>query len=401
MSRITSQISLATIGGYQILKVLRCGSASTIYQGQDPSTGKMVAIKVIGERVIADPVLRLRFARECQVASKLDHPHVVRVLDYGLDGNKPYLAMEFVDGGTLGQLVKQKGKLAEAVAVAIITQIGLALQWAHERRLVHRDVKPDNILLSSSGQAKLSDLGLVKNLNDDAHLTKPACYLGTPYFMAPEQFEDASSADALCDLYSLAATLYMAVTGKVPFHDDCASDLVTFFSKKFADGLVPPRQLVPELSEHVNAAILRALKVDPKERQSSVKQFIDALAESSAPSTMVSASPARPSPTKKPEKRAKKRYSAKRSSTCQALPGRRSQEVWEGEVINLSENGLCLEVDRRFERGAMLSIGLQAAANSRSVIGCVAWVDQLAPKKWRVGCRLAESLSEPEIEALC
>jgi serine/threonine protein kinase len=399
MSRISSQIALARIGGYRILKVLGSGSVSTVYQGQDPSTGKMVAVKVISERVAADPVLRLRFAQECQVASKLDHPHVVRVLDYGLDGNKPYLVMEFADGGTLGQLVKKQGRLAEAEALAIITQIGQALQWAHERRLVHRDVKPDNVLLSTSGQAKLTDLGLVKNLDDDAHLTKPADYLGTPYFMAPEQFEDARNADALCDLYSLAATLYMTVTGEAPFKAASAYAIATVFKKKFEEDLAPPRQLVPDLSERVNSAILRALKVNRQERHTSVQDFIDSLTEPGAPTTKVSIAPASPGKATKREHRAKKRFAAQRASTCQPLQGRR-KGLWQGQVINLSENGLCLEVNRRFERGVMLSVELQAHASSRSVIACVAWVQQLGPKQWKLGCRLAEALSEVEIDTL-
>ena len=201
------------------------------------------------------------------------------MLDYGLDGNKPFLVMEFVGGGSLGQRLEREGRLAGAEAVEIITQAGQALQWAHERRLVHRDVKPDNILLGADGKVKLSDLGLVKNLDDDAHLTQALDYLGTPNFMSPEQFNDPRTADARSDLYSLGATLYMTVTGEVPFRGRNGRDLAGILKRKLEGDIAPPRRLVPELSERVNDAILRALDVDSTKRQGSVREFLESLTE--------------------------------------------------------------------------------------------------------------------------
>jgi serine/threonine protein kinase len=399
MSRIASQVTLATIGDYQILKVLGSGSSATVYQGRHPASGEMVAVKVIPGRVLADPVLRMRFAKECHVARKLDHAHIVRVLDFGLDGDKAFLVMEFLDGGTLGQRLKKKGRLAEAEAVHIITQIGQALQWAHEHRLVHRDVKPDNILLGTGGQAKLSDLGLVKNLDDDSRLTKTLDYLGSPNFMAPEQFKSARKADALCDLYSLAATLYMTVTGEVPFQAPSALAVAMIYKQKLEENLTPPRQLVPELSERLSAAILRALRVDRKERQTSVQEFIDSLAEPSALTAKSTALAESLDEMSQREQRTKKRYPARRASTCQPLR-EHGDKLWVGQVVNISEVGLCLELNRRFERGVMLSVQLDAQSNQRSVIACVAWVRQLGPDSWKLGCRLAQPLSELEIHAL-
>src|SRR5947209_5658618 len=125
-----------TIGKYQIVKVLGRGSSATVYLGLDPATGENVAVKVLLGRIVNDPVRRMRFAKECQVARQLDHPHSVRVLDYGLDSDKPFLVMEFVGGGSLGDRLERQGPLAEAEAVQVISQAGQALQWAHERRLV-------------------------------------------------------------------------------------------------------------------------------------------------------------------------------------------------------------------------------------------------------------------------
>src|SRR5205823_4887391 len=143
------------------------------YKGRDPSTQTIVAIKVMPAGVMADPELRARFAKECQIARKLDHPNIVRVLDFGLDGERPYMVMEHVDGEPASQRLEREGRLSEADAVRITVQAGQALHYAHEHQLIHRDVKPDNILLSADGVAKISDLGLAKNLRDEQHLTKP------------------------------------------------------------------------------------------------------------------------------------------------------------------------------------------------------------------------------------
>jgi serine/threonine protein kinase len=402
MSNIVSRVSRAVIGNYQILKVIGSGSMSTVYQAQDPFTGALVAVKVISGTVVNHPVLRMRFAKECQVARRLDHPHLVRVLDFGLDGNKPYLVMEHVSGGSLGDRLKKQGRLAEDEAVAIITQTASALQWAHERRLVHRDVKPDNILLDEEGRAKLTDLGLVKNLDEESCLTKPLDYLGTPNFTAPEQFMDPRKADALCDLYSLAATLYMALTGQVPFLGPNDFAIGTIMKKKLAEDIVPPRVLVPELSERVNQAILRALKVDRGQRQASVQEFIDSLRDPN-PKRQIAEPPAPPAAAARvagEERRVARRFASRRATSCDSLQ-EPSSKAWVGKVLDVSETCLCLQISRRFERGAMLSVMLKVRPAEHCVIACVVWVRQVGPRAWKVGCRLAQPLSEADILTLC
>src|SRR5579872_5442007 len=183
MTRIASQVSQTKIGGYHLLDKIGEGGLGTVYKGRDALSGKVVAIKVMPEGLVADEVLRMRFAQECQVARKLDHPHIVRVQDFGLDGNKPFLVMEYVVGESLGARLERDGRLSESEAVRVIVQVGGALQWAHLRRIIHRDVKPDNILLATSGHAKLADMGLVKNLENDLSLTQTQAGLGTPNFM--------------------------------------------------------------------------------------------------------------------------------------------------------------------------------------------------------------------------
>ena len=155
------------------------------------------------------------------------------------------------------------------------TQVAKALHNAHKHGLIHRDVKPDNILITLDGQAKLADLGLVKEVDADLNLTKTGRGLGTPHFMAPEQFRNAKNADPRCDIYSLGATMYMLVTGKVPFESN--GPLETWM-RKIHNQLVAPRQLVPELSEHVDRAILRAMRPNPDQRPATCREFVEDLA---------------------------------------------------------------------------------------------------------------------------
>jgi serine/threonine protein kinase len=184
------------------------------------------------------------------------------------------MIMEYVDGESLGQRLEREGRLTEQEALRIICQVAQGLQKAHKQGLVHRDVKPDNILLAQDGQAKLADLGLVKEIDAELNLTRTGRGLGTPHFMAPEQFRRAKYADARCDVYSLAATLYMTVTGELPFKSCGPLDA---WMRKINNQLSPARELVPELSERVDWAIRRAMSADPNQRPSSCREFVEDL----------------------------------------------------------------------------------------------------------------------------
>jgi serine/threonine protein kinase len=278
MARVASP-AVRKVGDYVLLEPIGEGAMGTVFKGRHIATGAIAAVKLVAARVVADETLRLRFAQECQVARVLNHPHIVGMLDFGLEGSTPYLVLEYVAGESLGQRLKDQGPLAEAEAVRLIREVGQALHWAHGKKLVHRDVKPDNILVSDGGQAKLTDLGLAKSFEGNLGLTRTNTLFGTPNFMSPEQFVDAKRADAQSDMYSLAATLYMVVTGKVPFGDH--SNVMKVYKKKMANAIDPPNRLVPELSKQVNDAILRGLRAERKERPASVLEFISSLPEES------------------------------------------------------------------------------------------------------------------------
>src|SRR5579871_3671023 len=263
-----------SVGSYDLLEKIAEGGMGAIYRGRHRETGQIVAIKIMPPHMAANPTLLSRFEQEFRAASRLDHPNIVRALDYNDSGSTPYLVMEFVDGESLGQRLERDGRMPEGEAIRIIGQVAQALHRAHKQNLVHRDVKPDNILLTQEGVAKLADLGLVKEAESDLNLTKTGRGLGTPHFMAPEQFRNAKKADVRCDIYSLGATLYQMVTGELPVRSTGPLDA---WMKKIQNELTAPRQLVPGLSERVETAILRAMDADPAKRPSSCREFIEEL----------------------------------------------------------------------------------------------------------------------------
>jgi serine/threonine protein kinase len=265
---------MQSVGNYDLLEKIAEGGMGAIHRGRDRRSGEIVAIKIMPPHMAANPVLLKRFEQEFRTASRLDHPNIVRALDYGDTGSSPFLVMEYVEGESLGQKIEREGRMSEPEAIRIIAQVAQGLHRAHKQNLVHRDVKPDNILIRSDGVAKLADLGLVKEGDTDLNLTRTGRGLGTPHFMAPEQFRNAKGADVRCDIYSLGATLYMMVTGELPFKSSGPLDA---WMKKIQNDLVPPRQVVPTLSERVNWAILRAMSADSDMRPKSCREFIEDL----------------------------------------------------------------------------------------------------------------------------
>ncbi len=266
--------NMQTIGNYDLMEKIAEGGMGTVYRGRHHVTGEVVAVKVVPQHLLSNPVVLKRFEQEYLVARAIDHPNIVKALDFGREGEIRYLVMEYVEGESLGQKLERDGRMDEAEAIRIISLVGLGLQKAHKLGLVHRDVKPDNILLMPDGQVKLTDLGLVKEVEADLNLTRTGRGLGTPHFMSPEQFRNAKKADARCDIYSLGATLYMMVTGELPFKSNGPLDA---WMKKINNEIAPPRLLVPELTERLDWAIRRSMSPDPIHRPESCREFIEDL----------------------------------------------------------------------------------------------------------------------------
>ena len=245
------------------------GGMGTVFRARDRNTGMAVAIKVLKATLAENPMMHHRLAQEFRAATQLEHPNIVRAIEIETDGSTSYLVYELVEGLDLGQRLENAGRMPEEAAVRIVTQVAQALHYAHLRQVIHRDVKPDNILVLPDGRAKLTDFGLAKDYNNDLDLTRHASGLGTPHFMAPEQFASAKTATVRCDVYSLGATLYNALTGELPF--DAAFGLAILGNKEKDPPSV--RKVVPEVSKRVDEAIRQALDKNPSKRPESCLDF--------------------------------------------------------------------------------------------------------------------------------
>ncbi len=391
-----------TVDAYELLEKIAEGGMGTVYRGRRKGTGEAVAVKLLPPEKGGGSLRLKRFEQEFRAALRLDHPNIVRVLDFGCVDDMHYLVMELVDGPSLGDKIEQDGRLGEAEAVDVAIQAATGLHYAHQSGLIHRDVKPDNILLARGGLAKLADLGLVKMLDRDIDLTQPGSGLGTPNFMAPEQFNDAKHADPRCDVYSLGATLYMAVTGNLPFQ---ASTPLGVLKKKTRAELPPPRSVVPALSERTERVILRAMNLEPRMRPGSCQEFIGELTGRSAPRPAARGRSgvrrAVPKSFCGQERRTSLRFASTQEGCCLALAGDKDHE-WTARVQDISHRGIGLVINRRFESGSVLLVQLHDRDRGfpHYLMVRVVRHQVLAPRKWLHGCTFARSLSEDELKVL-
>jgi serine/threonine protein kinase len=392
-------------GNYNVVEKLAEGGMSSVFKAVHRQTGQFVAIKVLHKDIARQPVLRKRFEQEFSATRELDHPNIVRSLEFGIQDAFPYLVMEYVDGKSLGDILEKRGPLPEGEAIRLISQVADGLNVAHEKHLIHRDIKPDNILVTKSGQAKLTDLGLAKNQQSEQDLTKSQSCFGTLNFMAPEQFEDAKRADFLCDLYSLGATLYQAVTGELPFRTRSLGNIASIYKKKRENDIQPPRKLVPKLSSHVDFAIRRAIRANRHERFPSLRDFIAALEGRESAAAAPAASLVPPPPpvsksTKGAERRVAIRHASNFETSCLPIEKRRNNG-WSGRAVNISASGICLSVVRRFEVGTVLTVDIKGRDSrlAHSFLLRVAWVKK-SGELWHIGCAFDRKLSDIELREL-
>ncbi len=383
------------LGCYEVLEVIGKGAMGTVYRARNPETSQVVAIKVMEAEAACHHVLVKRFEQEFIAASRLRHAHIVRALDFGLHGGRPYLVMEFVDGRNLTQHIASHGRISHREAVRIILQVADALQWAHQHQLIHRDVKSDNILLTTDGQAKLTDLGLSKDLLGEEELTRTRTCLGTIAFVAPEQYEDAKRANVRSDIYGLGATLYHALTGTLPFQ---GRRNLQILRKKLQTDFAAASGLVPGLPPHIDDVIRKALDASPARRQASCQEFADSLT-SVRDQTSDDGGQVDGGPDSDPrERRQAIRYPTKLEASCRSVHEVRRR--WGAEVRDISATGVCLRLGRRFEQGAVLAVDVieeQTQATSTLYVK-VLWVRKTAGKEWEAGCAFDSPLSTSELD---
>jgi serine/threonine protein kinase len=283
-----------SLGGYEVVKELGRGGMGAVYLARQVSLDRPVALKVMKSKWASDPVFLARFTREAFAAAQLVHHNVVQIYDIGEQHGINYFSMEFVEGKSLGDIVKSDGKVKAEDAIGFILQAARGLKFAHDRGMIHRDVKPDNLMLNVHGIVKVADLGLVKTpsmtAEDDAFplrsgtdpdirssmsglrslpsdITLAHTAMGSPAYMSPEQCKDAASVDPRADIYSLGCTMYALLAGRPPFQGANVYDIM-------AKHATEPVEPVAGVSKEVNACLAKSLAKKPDDRQQTMEELV-------------------------------------------------------------------------------------------------------------------------------
>jgi eukaryotic-like serine/threonine-protein kinase len=246
---------------YELESVVGRGGMALVYLAHDREEDRPVAVKLLADNLAADPELRCRFAREAQFAERLSHPNVLRVLDSGEADGRAFIVLEYVEGRNLAEELHRSGQFPPARVAELGSQAAAALAHAHEKGLVHRDVKPQNLLLTADGSLKVSDFGIARVV-DGTQLTQVGTVLGTAAYLAPEQAA-GTEVTAAADVYALGAVLYELLTGRPP-HD--ASTLAELVLRRGEADLSPPSSLAPGVPAEMDSLVLACLREDPGAR---------------------------------------------------------------------------------------------------------------------------------------
>ncbi len=291
------------LGGYDVVKQLGRGGMGAVYLARQVSLDRPVALKVMNSEWASNPNFLVRFTREAYAAAQLVHHNVIQVYDIGADKGINYFSMEFVEGKSLGDVLKKEGTLDPAVAAGYILQAARGLKFAHARGMIHRDIKPDNLMLNSHGVVKVADLGLVRtpgmeepdstaerkvidekalkerastgrSLASLSGVTLAGQAMGTPAFMSPEQARDAANCDGRADIYSLGCTLFVLVTGRPVFHGDTALEVMTAHA---ADTPPSPSAVNKAVPKALSDIVLKMIAKKPEDRYQSMDEVVKVL----------------------------------------------------------------------------------------------------------------------------
>jgi eukaryotic-like serine/threonine-protein kinase len=282
-------------GRYELLEVLGRGGMGVVYRARDSLLDRTVAVKILPAQYASDPVLVQRFEREARAAARLSHPNIVAVFDTGQDRSARYIVMECVPGVSLAQLLNERGALPVPEAVELAAQVADALAAAHAAGIIHRDIKPGNVMVEPSGVCKVLDFGIARAAADAA-LTQTTSLLGSAPYMAPEAAL-GRPAETRSDIYSLGCVLYEMLTDRPPFRGDLPAAII---SQHINVAPRPPSELEPAIPAALDALVVRMLAKEPANRPASAAELAAALRasleEEPLPPTVAAPAPPPPAP---------------------------------------------------------------------------------------------------------
>ena len=255
-------------GRYRLISPVGGGGMAQVYKARDDILGRIVAVKILREQYAGDSQFVARFRREAQAAANLAHPNIVNVYDVGQDGDFHYIVMEHIAGASLKELIVSAAPLPNNKAINIAIQILSGLEYAHRNGLIHRDIKPQNVLIGPDGVAKVTDFGIAKSVSD-LGLTEAGLALGTAHYFSPEQAKGERVTPA-SDIYAVGVTMYEMLTGHLPFESDTVMGLAY---KHISEAPRPPRDLNPAIPARLEAIVLKALAKEPRERFESATEM--------------------------------------------------------------------------------------------------------------------------------
>lgn len=271
-----------TVGGYRILERIGRGGMGTVYKANQTSLNRTVALKILSPKIAKDPSFVKKFHKEAQAAGRLNHPNIVQVYDVGSESGLHFYSMEYIENGSVQDLATREGQVDPELALAIIIDAARGLEYAEKKGLVHRDIKPDNLMVNAEGVVKIADLGLARDAGHTARETDAAAgqhheddegIFGTPHFIAPEQARGLD-VDTRSDMYSLGASFYRLVTGETPFKGDSVREIV---SKQINEDPTPVREKNREVPSSIAQVIEKMMRKDPDERHQSATALVEDL----------------------------------------------------------------------------------------------------------------------------